>query len=291
MDILHTYLIPVVNGFAYGLVLYTVAAGLSLAFGVADVLNLAHGTTYLAGGYVGAVLSDGTWQGLLLGIAAGGGLGAAFGGVLAVAVHPIRERGHLAQAMLTFGIALIAGHLIIEVFGAEEMRASLPAALDGGVELWGKTYPVYRLCFIAVAVVLAVAGWVVLARTRLGARIRATVDDRDMVATLGTRPRSVMAGVLVAAGLLAGLGGVLGAPIIGLGTGTAHHILLLSLIIVVLGRPGSLAGALAASLFVGHVQNLGIVLFPSAAPYLLFAAMAVVLVVRAGTGLTTARAH
>lgn len=280
MATVHELLIPVVNGFAYGLVLFTVAAGLSLAFGVADVLNLAHGTTYLAGGYVGAVLSDGSWGGLLLGAAAGAAVGLGAGGVLAAAVRPLRARGHLPQAMLTFGIALIGGYLLIEIFGAREQRATLPAVLDGTVPLWGKTYSLYRLCFIAVAAVLVVGGWIILSRTTVGARIRACVDDPGMVSSLGTNPHSVMSGVLMAAGLLAGLGGVLGAPIIGLGPGTANHMLLLSLIIVVLGRPGSWVGALVASLFVGQVQNLGVRLFPEATAYLLFAAMAVVLVSR-----------
>lgn len=288
---MHAYLIPTLNGFAYGLLLFTIAAGLTLSLGVANVLNLAHGTTFLAGGYIGVVLSDGSWSGLLLGVLAGAAVGMAAGGVLSVAARPLYGRGHLSQAMLTFGLALLGGYALIEIFGAQEMRAVIPAALDGTVEVWGKTYPVYRLGFIGVAALLAIVGWWILSRTSIGARVRATVDDAGMVSSLGINPRLVMAGVLVVAGLLAGVGGVLGGPILGLGTGTAHQVLLLSLVIVVLGQAGSLRGALLASLFVGLVQNLGIALFPAAASYLLFAAMAVVLIVRRGKALGVNERH
>lgn len=272
------YLIPVVNGVAYGLLLYTVAAGLTLTFGVAGVLNLAHGTVYVLGGYLAVSLSDGTWTGLGLGVLAGTGAGLASGLLLWAMLRPIEGRGHLAQALLTFGVALAGGVLLVRAFGSDDERPVLPAALDAPVDLLGHRYPAYRLGFIALAAVLAAGGVLLVRRTRFGAAVRAVADDRDMVAAIGLNPRAVMAGVLAAGGALAGLAGALGAPIIGPGPRTADTTLLLSLIIVVVGGLGSIGGAFIAAIAVGQIQNLGVTLAPNWAPYLLFAAMAAALV-------------
>jgi branched-chain amino acid transport system permease protein len=274
------YLIPVVDGFAYGLLLYVVAAGLTLAFGVADVLNLAHGTLYAIGAYIAAAVSDGTWMSLVLAAGIGMVSAAAGGALVSAALIPLTGRGHLAQALLTFGIALAGGALLVLAFGADDLRPVVPSALDTSVEIAGHTYPAYRLAFLGIAVLLAISAWLVIARTRLGARVRAMVDDRDMLACQGSSPRLVLTGVLAVGGALAGLAGVLGAPIIGPGPRTADTVLLLSLVIVVLGKLGSLGGAFLAAIAVGQVQSLGVAIAPNWAPYLLFAAMAVVLVAR-----------
>ena len=278
------YLIPAANGLAYGLLLFTVAAGLTLVFGVADVLNLAHGTVYVAGGYVAVAVSDGTWGGLALGVLAGAGAGAVAGVVLSAALTPLSGRGHLSQALLTFGLALMGGALLESLFGADDVRPVLPGSLDGAVSLAGQRFPAYRLGFIAVAAVLALAGWYVVTRTRAGALVRAVVDDREMVAMLGVNPRAVTWGVLAVGGLLAGLAGALGAPILGPGPGTASQVLLLSLIVVVVGGLRSIPGAFAAAIGVGQVQSVGVVAAPWLAPYLLFAAMGVALLVRGWRG-------
>jgi branched-subunit amino acid ABC-type transport system permease component len=280
VGLVEAYLIPVVNGVAYGLLLFVVAAGLTLAFGAAGVLNLAHGTLYALGAYAAALLTDGTWAALAAAVLVGTAAGAAAGAALSVAVGPLASRGHLPQALLTFGVALVVGAVLVLAFGADELRPVVPAVLDQPVPIAGRRYPGYRLAFIAVAAVLAVAGWVVLTHTRAGARLRAMVDDPAMLAAGGTNPRTVLLAVLAAGGAAAGFAGVLGAPIIGAGPHTAETVLLLSLVIVVLGGLGSVPGAFLAAIFVGQVQSLGVVLLPGFAPYLLFAAMAVVLLVR-----------
>jgi branched-subunit amino acid ABC-type transport system permease component len=278
------YLIPVVNGVAYGLLLFVVAAGLTLAFGAAGVLNLAHGTVYAVGAYAAAVITDGTWRGLLLAVLAGTAAGALTGVGLSAAVAPLATRGHLAQALLTFGVALVVGAGLVLAFGADELRPRIPRLLDQPVSILGQSYPGYRLAFIAVAAVLAVGGWLVLTRSTAGARLKAMVDDPQMLAAVGTNPRTVLLAVLTAGGAAAGFAGALGAPIIGAGPHTADVVLLLSLVIVVLGGLGSVPGAFVAAVFVGQVQSLGVVLLPGLAPYLLFAAMAVVLLWRHGRG-------
>jgi branched-subunit amino acid ABC-type transport system permease component len=274
------YLIPVVNGVAYGLLLFVVAAGLTLAFGAAGVLNLAHGTVYTVGAYAAVVITDGTWRGLFLAVLAGTAAGALTGVGLSAAVAPLASRGHLAQALLTFGVALVLGAGLVLVFGADELRPRIPRMLDQPVSILGQAYPGYRLAFIAVAAVLAVGGWLVLTRSAAGARLKAMVDDPQMLAAIGTSPRTVLLAVLTVGGAAAGFAGALGAPIIGAGPHTADMVLLWSLVIVVLGGLGSVPGAFFAAVFVGQVQSLGVVLLPGLAPYLLFAAMAVVLLWR-----------
>ncbi|MBT3158247.1 ABC transporter permease [Streptomyces sp. Vc714c-19] len=280
MGLLDAHLIPAVDGVAYGLLLFVVASGLSLAFGTAGVLNLSHGMLYAVGAYTGAELSDGTWGGLLLGLAAGTTAACLVGAGLSAASFPLARRGHLAQALLTFGLALIGGDLLIQFFGADDLPVRVPAALDTSVSLLGHRYPAYRLCFIVMAVLLAAFGTWVLVRTRVGAAVRAAADDPQMLAATGYSPRTVHLGVLAAAGALAGAAGVLGAPIIGPGPGTAETVLMLSLVVVVLGGLRSLWATFFAAIGVGEVQTLGVSLAPGLAPYLLFAAMAAVLVLR-----------
>lgn len=280
MGSLDAHLMPAVDGVAYGLLLFVVAAGLSLAFGTAGVLNLSHGTLYAIGAYTGAELSDGTWGGLALGLAAGTAAACAAGAGLSAATAPLARRGHLAQALLTFGLALIGGDLLIQFFGADELPVRVPEALDSSVTLLGHRYPAYRLCFIVMALLLAAFGTWVLTRTRVGAAVRAAADDPQMLAATGHNPRAVHTGVLAAAGALAGAAGVLGAPIIGPGPGTSENVLMLSLVVVVLGGLRSLWATLLAAIAVGEVQTLGVSIAPDLAPYLLFAAMAAVLVLR-----------
>ncbi|MGW0790133.1 branched-chain amino acid ABC transporter permease [Streptomyces sp. NPDC002911] len=280
MDLLDAHFIPAVDGVAYGLLLFVVAAGLSLAFGTAGVLNLSHGTLYAIGAYTGAELSDGTWGGLALGLAAGTAAACVAGAGLSAATAPLARRGHLAQALLTFGLALVGGDLLIQFFGADELPVRVPEALDSSVTLLGHRYPAYRLGFIVMAVLLAAFGTWVLTRTRMGAAVRAAADDPQMLATTGHNPRAVHTGVLAAAGALAGAAGVLGAPIIGPGPGTSETVLMLSLVVVVLGGLRSLWATFFAAVAVGEVQTLGVSLAPDLAPYLLFAAMAAVLVLR-----------
>ncbi|ASW54394.1 branched-chain amino acid ABC transporter permease [Plantactinospora sp. KBS50] len=278
---LDAYVVPAVDGVAYGLLMFVAAAGLVFCFGVADILNLAHGTLFAIGGYTAAALMDGGWAGLALAVVVGGLAAAGAGGVIAGLLAPVAGRNHLTQALLTFGAALAGGSLLVSAFGPNELPIQVPAALDRGVSLIGHRYAAYRLLFIVVAGLIAVLLSVAVARTRAGMLVRAAVDDAEMVACLGVNPSRVRLGVLAVAGGLAGVAGVLGAPIIGPGPGTAATVLLLSLVIVVLGGIGSVGGTLLAALAVGEIQTLGVALLPSSvAPFLLFAAMAATLAIR-----------
>lgn len=287
MDLLDAWLVPAVDGVAYGLLLFVAAAGMTLAFGAGGILNLAHGALVATGAYLAAALGDGTWTAFALAVAVGILAGAAGGGLLSVAVRPLAGRGHLPQALLTFGIALVATDLLATVFGAADRTVTLPGTVAGSTSLFGHRYPTYRLTLIAIAVLVAVAGYLLLTRTRAGRLVRATVDDRHMVAAIGVNPHHVDTLVLVAAGGLAGLAGAVGAPILGAGPTTANTILLLSLVIVVVGRIGSVPGALVASIGVGQVHTVGVTALPELAPYLLFAGMAVALLLPGRAALLT----
>jgi len=274
------YLVPAVDGLAYGLLLFVVAAGLALAFGVAETLNLAHGTLYAVGAYAAAALGDGGWLRSVLALGAGTVAAAALGAAVAVAVHPVAHRGMLTQALLTFGIALVGGDLLVARFGAQNLPVRAPFD-DSSLTLLGHRYPAYRLAFLAVGVVLLAGLHLAVTRTRAGMLVRALTDDRAMVAALGVSPLAVRIGTLAVAGGLAGAAGVLGAPIIGPRPGVADVVLLLSLIVVVLGGLRSLPRIALAALAVGELQTLGVALVPAVAPFLLFAAMTVVLAARA----------
>lgn len=276
----NAHLVSMVDGVAYGLLLFTLAVGLSLVFGMMDVLNLAHGTLYLVGAYVAYALSDGSWLGLLIALVVGLLVGLLGGGVLAAAVAPLQGRGHLDQAALTLGISLIAAEVMVMIFGAEVLPATPPAALAGSVSILGHTYPVYRLAFIAIATLLAALVYLAFERSSVGALVRATVADRDMVRAMGVDTRKVLFGVFGFGAALAAVGGVLGAPIIAPGPGIDERVLVLSLVVVVIGGLGSIRGALLGALLIGQVQTLGVALIPSYAPFLLFGAMLLVLALR-----------
>lgn len=276
----NAHFVSMVDGIAYGLLLFTLAVGLSLVFGMMDVLNLAHGTLYLAGAYTAYALSDGSWLGLIIALAAGLVVGLLGGGLLAAAVAPLQGRGHLDQAALTLGIMLIAGELLIMLFGAEVLPTAPPDALAHSVSLLGNSYPLYRLVFIGVAGTLAALVYLAFERSSVGALVRATVADRDMVRAMGVDTRKILFGVFGFGAALAAIGGVLGAPIIAPGPGIDERVLVLSLVVIVIGGLGSVRGALLGALLIGQVETLGVALVPTYAPFLLFGAMLLVLALR-----------
>jgi branched-chain amino acid transport system permease protein len=272
-------LVSVLNGFAIGFLLFILAVGLSLVFGMMDVLNLAHGALFLGGAYLAAAFA-GSWGGFLaaLGIAAVGGLVA--GAVLSLMTEPLRKRSHLDQALLTLGVAFVVAELLIIAFGNDPLSVAAPPALDGSVSVLGATYPAYRLVLIGVGAVLALVVHLVVDRTRVGALVRATVADREMVTTLGIDNRLVKAAVFAVGSLLATTAGVLGGPIYGARPGLDATVLILALVVVVIGGLGSVRGALVGALIIGQVDTLGRVLLPDLASFILFAALALVLVLR-----------
>ena len=273
-------LVSIVDGVAYGLLLFTLAAGLSLVFGMMDVLNLAHGTLYLAGAYLTYLLSGGGWPGFFAALAVGVALGMVSGAALTAMTQPLASRGHLDQALLTIGVSLIGAEIFLVLSGGDPLPAAPPTALDHSVIIAGHKYPAYRLMFIGIAAVLALLVYLIFERSTLGALVRATVADREMVQALGVDTRKVLLGVFAFGAALAVVGGVLGAPIIGPSPGIDESVLVLSLVVVVVGGLGSIRGALLGALYIGQVQSLGVALYPEYAAFLLFGSMFLVLAIR-----------
>ena len=273
-------LVSVLNGVAIGFLLFILAVGLSLVFGMMDVLNLAHGALFLGGAYLGAALAGGGWPGFLLALGGAAAAGLLAGAVLSLMTEPLRRRTHLDQALLTLGVALVAGEVLIITFGDDPLAVPAPPGLDGSVSVFGAVYPTYRLLIIVVGAVLALLVHLVVDRTRVGALVRATVADREMVAAIGVDNRLVKVAVFAVGSLLATTAGVLGGPIYGARPGLDATVLILALVVVVIGGLGSVRGALAGALIIGQVDTLGRVLLPDLASFILFAALALVLVVR-----------
>lgn len=271
--------VTLVDGVAQGMLLYMMAAGLTLIFGLMDVLNLAHGVFFLFGAYI-AYQIGANGHNWLLALGGAALVGAALGALLSVANRPLRGRGHLDQALLTFGAAFILAGVASLIWGYGYQSVAPPPVLGGSVPVGAHEYPVYRLAVIGVGAAIAVALYVIIERTPAGAIVRAAVADRDMLSALGVNVEMVTALVFVLGAVLAAVGGMIGSPILGVNPGLDNQVLLLGLVVVTVGGLGSLRGALIGSLIIGEVEVLGTTLFPSVGGFLLFGAMVVILVVR-----------
>ena len=267
------------NGLSFGALLFVLAAGLSLVFGMMDVVNLAHGSFYMLGAYVALAV-----------VQAGGSFWLAFVlaplllGALGLVLEPLllrRLRGrHLDQVLLTIGVALVIVDLIGLVWGREVRSLPSPPGLEGSVDIFGSAYPVYRLFVIGFGAVLAAALAFVYRRTRIGMLIRAGVGDAQMLSALGVNTDRLFAVTFGVGSALAGLAGVVAAPVFGMQPGMDVDGLIYSLIVVVVGGLGTLEGAVAGSALVGPVDTFGKVLFQEFALALIFAIMALVLLFR-----------
>jgi branched-chain amino acid transport system permease protein len=269
----------VLTGLAYGALLFMVSVGLSVIFGLMHVVNLAHGVFFVVGAYVAYSLLNrglGFWLALILAPAA-----MALLGILIERALLARAYGNeLSQVLLTFGIAFILADLVAWIWGTSPQSLRGPEALGFSVSLGEAGFPAYRLFVVAAGSVTAVILWYFETRTRVGAIIRAGVDDREMISALGINVTLVFAGVFAFGAGLAGLGGVLGGPILGMYPDMGFEILVTALIVVVIGGLGTWKGAFAGAILVGMVQTLGQVWFPSMALALSFLLMGAVLLVR-----------
>jgi branched-chain amino acid transport system permease protein len=273
------FLLQALNGLSFGALLFFMASGLSLIFGLMRIVNLAHGAFYLLGGYLGLVTVEATgsfWLGLLAGAA-----GVAAFGLLCerVLLRPLRGQ-ELPEVLLTIGIALVVADLSLAVFGGNPQSVTPASFLQGSVDLGPLGYPRYRLFVIVLALLAGLALWFVQSRTRIGAIVRAGVDDRETVAALGINIKLVFSGVFVAGAALAGLAGVIGGSMLSLLPGTEVEILLLSLVVVIIGGLGSLSGAALGSITVGLLDSFGKALVPELSYFTLFAPMLLILVLR-----------
>ena len=277
---LDTFIIQLTNGLVFSLLLFLMAAGLSLIFGLMDVVNLAHGTFYLLGGYIGLSVvrwSGNFWLALLIAPLAVGLLGLLLEITL---LRRLYRRGHLDQVLFTFGVALIGADLMRAIWEAYVVTIPTPAQLVGQVDIMGIDFPIYRLTMIGLGLLIAALLWLVIERTRIGAIVRAGVSDAQMASALGIDIPRVFAGVFAIGTGLAALSGVAAAPIVNLYPGLDFEILILAMVVVVVGGLGTLKGAFWGSLLVGMADTFGKSLLPQFSVFVIFVIMAVVLLVR-----------
>jgi branched-chain amino acid transport system permease protein len=250
------------NGLQFGLMLFLLAAGLTLVFGIMDMINLAHGSLYMVGAYLAAAAATASgsfWVGVL---AAVGGT-AILGAALEVSLfRRLYGRDHLSQVLATFSLILIANEVVRMLWGAQPMMLSMPEALSGPLEIGGFAYPAYRLLIIVVGLVVALLLWYVVARTRAGMWIRAGASNREMTLCLGIDVRRLFTVVFAAGSGLAALAGALLGPLLAVQVGMGESILILAFVVIVIGGIGSIRGALLGSLLVGVADTLGRALLP-----------------------------
>jgi branched-chain amino acid transport system permease protein len=275
------FALQVLNGIDYGLLLFLVASGLTLVFGVLGVLNFAHGSFYMLGAYFAYWLSARTGSllvAVLVGIPAMIAVGFA---VERFAIARLYGRDHLSQVLLTYGLVLLFNELQRTLFGNEVHGVDTPRALSFLIPLGGaQTWPAYRV-FTAIAC-LAVAATTrqVILKTRFGMRVRAGASNAEMVEALGIDVRKLFAVLFALGTALAGLAGMLAAPLTTVYPGMGEGVLVLSFVVVVIGGVGSIKGAFAGALLVGLSDTFGRVLFPSIASAVVYAVMGAVLVLR-----------
>ncbi|MFH1125171.1 MAG: branched-chain amino acid ABC transporter permease [Pseudomonadota bacterium] len=274
------WLIQLLNGFSFGFLLFLVAAGLSLTFGLMGILNLAHGSFFLVGAYIGLSISRSTGGNLLLSaIGAAIVVGLIGAGVERLLLRRL-YRQHLEQVLVSFGLIYIFMDICKFIWGMDDHAISKPVSLAGSVSILGSSYPAYRLAVIVIGIAVAAGLWLFQEKTRWGAVIRAGVDDKEMVTGLGINIGVTSTLVFALGAFLAGFGGVVGGPFIGVSPGLDVEILILALIVVVVGGLGTLQGALAGSLLIGILDSFGKALFPGLAMFTVYAIMVVILILR-----------
>jgi branched-chain amino acid transport system permease protein len=246
------------NGAQFGVMLFLMAAGLTLVFGIMNLINLAHGSFYMVGAYVAAATFAMTGSFLL-------GLGAALVAAAAVGVtvelvvfRQLYDRHHLDQVLATFGLILFFNEAVRMIWGSTALYMQVPAFLNGRVELLpGIPYPAYRLAIIAVGLAVALLLYLLIARTRLGMLIRAGASNRIMLGALGVNVRLLYTVVFALGAVLAALAGVMAGPIFTVESGMGENVLILAFVVIVIGGIGSVRGAFVAALLIGIVDAAG----------------------------------
>jgi branched-chain amino acid transport system permease protein len=270
----------VVNGLVLGMLLFLMSAGLSLIFGLMNVVNVAHGSFFMLGAFFAMTIAERTgdfWLGLALGWIPAVVLGVAMERLF---IRYLYARTHLDQVLLTFGFTFVFADLVRMLWGPDIRNMSVPPALEGAVEVMDIILPKYRLFLIAFGGLIALLLWLFLERSRVGAMVRAGVDDATTAAGLGIDVQLLFAGIFALGVGLAAIGGAAAGPVLGVYLGLDGEILIPAFIVVVIGGLGSLRGAFVSSLLVGLIDTLGKAYFPDFALFAIYLLMVIVLLTR-----------
>jgi branched-chain amino acid transport system permease protein len=274
------FVIQCLHGLAYGMLLFLVASGLTLVFGMMNVLNIAHASFYMLGAYFSyqmLKMVGNFWVGLIVCPLLVGLLGVFMERFLLRRVH---AGGHVQEFVITFGILFVINELVKWIWGTAPLPVPIPPALSGSVMIMGNVYPAYRLFILFFSLGILIFLAFILMKTRLGITVRAAVSDRDMVSALGTNTPRVFMLVMGIGTWLAGLAGVIAGPFISTYPGMALEILVDCFIVTVTGGLGSLLGAVVASFLIGQLSSFGILFIPRFAIVFAFLLMAVVLIIK-----------
>lgn len=275
------FLEQLLNGLQFGVMLFLLAAGLTLIFGIMGVINLAHGSIYMIGAYAGAYVAAQTGS-FFLGVPAALVAAALVGAAMEfLVVRRLYKRDHLDQVLATFALILIFNQVVTLLFGRQPLFVSMPSLLDGAVELLpGLTYPIYRLAIILVGLLVALGLYLLINRTRIGMLVRAGSTNREMVRALGVNVGMLYTIVFGLGALLAGLAGVMAGPILAVQVGMGEQILITTFVVVVIGGVGSFPGAIIGGLIAGEIISITSMFNPGYSYIMLFVAMTLVLVLR-----------
>ncbi|MCX7251728.1 MAG: branched-chain amino acid ABC transporter permease [Burkholderiales bacterium] len=256
------FIAQLLNGLQYGIMLFLLAAGLTLVFGIMSFVNLAHGSLYMLGAYAAAVVGVQTGS-FALGVLAAVATGVIVGMALEwVAVSRLYRRDHLDHVLATFGLVLFFNEVVRMIWGAQPMFVSLPESLSGTVELFGFSYPTYRFLIIGVGLLVAAGSQWLIHKTRVGMLIRAGSVNPQMVGALGVNIRLLNAMLFALGAGLAALAGAMAGPILSVQSGMGEPVLITTLVVIVIGGIGSVHGALYAGIIVGLVDTLGRTFLP-----------------------------
>jgi branched-chain amino acid transport system permease protein len=257
-------LAQLLNGLQYGVLLFLLAAGLTLVFGIMSFVNLAHGSLYMLGAYAGAVAYAASGS-FALSVLAAAATALALGLALELSVvSRLYRRDHLDHVLATFGLVLFFNELVRMVWGPQPLFVQVPEALAGTVDILGFSYPSYRFAIIAAGLLVAVGCWLLIHKTRLGMLIRAGAQNPQMVSALGVNIRLLNALLFGLGAMLAGLAGAMAGPILSVQSGMGDPVLITTLVVIVIGGIGSVTGAFHAALIVGLVDTLGRAFLPLA---------------------------
>lgn len=273
------FVILILNGLTLAAILFVLGSGLTLAFGLMRVVNLSHGAFYLLGGYIGysVVKATGNWPLALI----TGGLSIALLGLIFERIMLTRVRGgDLPETLLTVALAMIIADQALVYWPRNPVTLNVPDYLSPSIELLGITYPGFRFVMMIVSIIIAVSLYLLLYKTKLGAAVRAGVDDRETVDAIGINITVIYTAVFVLSALLGGIAGVLGGSYLQLSPGGDAIILIYSLVVIILGGMGSLGGAVVSSLILGQIVSFGLAYFPQYSYFLIFIPMALVLSIR-----------
>src|ERR1700726_1295104 len=277
---MEVFVAQLLNGLVYGVLLFLIAAGLSLIFGLMNVVSLAHGSFFMLGAFFGLSIFRVTgsfWLALVL-----APIPVAVIGIVMelLFMRPLYRRGHMDQVLLTFGFTFVFLDLVQTLWGRTVLRLPVPDALQGTVQIGLGVFSAYRLCLIGFGFAIALLLWLVLERSRIGAMVRAGVDNAALAAGLGGNIPALFTGTFGFGVALAALGGIAAAPVLGLYPGMDSEILIPAFIVIVIGGMGRLRGAFVGSLLIGVADTFGKAYFQSIALFLIYLAMTVVLLIR-----------